>query len=839
MWQAISRIILRNRLYFLIIWGLITAFMTYQTTRVRLNYDLQKSIPTSAEEYIDYEKFKSVFGDEGNIMLVAVQTDQFWNFDFFSDWMQMGNDVLHIQNVSNVLSPASSVNLVKNSGQERFDMVNIFDPAPQNQQQLDSLKQVFMRLPFYEYRLYQPDSSVYLMLIALDRDILSSMRRITVVDDILRQTSQFEAKYGLELHYSGLPYYRFYQLTTISAEIQLFLILAVIVTIIVLFVLFRSWIAVIFPLLIIGSGVVISMGLMSMMGYKVSLLTGLIPSLLIVIGVPNSVYMLNKYHVDFKRHGNKIKALTSIIEHIGYATFFTNLTTAIGFGVFTFTGVEMLKEFGIITFISISATYLISLIGLPVIFSYLPKPKSSDTNHLDYKFFRFIIYKLVTWTVHNRRVIFTGFAIVIVASIIGLFKIRAEGFFLQDVSKKSKVYKDLVFYENNFNGVIPLEIMIAKKQVNTTVTDTIISEKTPLSEDDTLITYDTLKVTRRDNSVAGITSITTLEKLSALQDTLAQYPQFSHSLSIIDAMKFARQAYYNGSPRFYEMPSQQNLTSNDAKAANYLKNSRQPSLSENRFIDPTGTITRISVQMEDIGSDSMPKLIAELQPKIDSIFDPKAYDVSLTGTGIVSLAGYNYLINSLIGSVSLALVLIAITMGFQFRSGKVLILTLLPNLIPLLFTAAIMGYFNIELKPSTVLIYSVAFGIAVDFSIHFMAKYRIELIRHSFNVKETVLVALRETGVSMLYTYIILFFGFIIFAFSEFEGTKNLGVLTSVTLTVALLTNLLLLPSIIMFFDKNLEATHRKKYKKSKGTYADLINETNKKAGTGNDEAGK
>ena len=441
--------------------------------------------------------------------------------------------------------------------------------------------------------------------------------------------------------------------------------------------------------------------------------------------------------------------------------------------------------------------------------------------------FRFIVDKLVSWTLHNRRAIFIGAAIIIIASIAGLFRIKAEGFFLQDVSEKSKVRKDLVFYEKNFNGIIPLEIMVTKKQVSETIYDTIISEKTPLSEEDTIVSYDTLIVTRREASGTSVTSMPTLEKINALQDTLATYALFSHSLSIIDAMKFARQAYYNGSPRFYELPTQNNLTSNDARAANFLQNSQQKSLSENRFIDPTGSITRITVQMEDIGSDSMPKLLSELQPKIDSIFSPEAYDVSLTGTGIVSLAGYNYLIKSLIGSVLLALVLIAIIMGLQFRSGKVLFLTLLPNLIPLIFTAAIMGYFDIELKPSTVLIFSVAFGIAVDFSIHFMAKYRQELVRHSFNVHETVLVSLRETGVSMLYTYIILFFGFIIFSFSEFEGTKNLGILTSITLTVALLTNLLLLPSIIMYYDKNLEATHRKKYMKGRSTYADLINETN------------
>ncbi|MFN3939173.1 MAG: efflux RND transporter permease subunit [Chitinophagales bacterium] len=824
MWQTISRIILRNRVFFLVIWALVTAFMTYQTTQVKLSFDLQKTVPSSAPEYIEYEKFKSIFGDEGNLVLIALKSDKFWQYDFFSDWVAMTEKIEEVANVTNVLSPSSAVNLVKNSMAQRFDIAGIFEPMPQNQAELDSLRFKFEKLPFYEYRLYHPDSSIYLMLVSIDRDILSNIRRITVVDDILAITSAFEEKHNLEMHYSGLPYIRHFQLTTISAEIELFLILAVFVTIAVLFVLFRSWIAVVFPLLIIGSGVVISMGIMSLMGFKVTLLTGLIPSLLIVIGIPNSVYMLNKYHIEFKKHGNKIKALTVIIERIGYATFFTNLTTAVGFGVFAFTDVDMLKEFGFITFISICATYLISLFGLPVIFSFLPSPKKSHIQHLDNRFFSFIVDKLIIWTMHNRAPIFIVSLLIVMGSIVGLFRLKAEGFFLQDVSEKAKVRKDLMFYEKNFNGIIPFEIMITKKPVYAKVNDTIISAKTPLSEDDTLVTYDTIIFSRTELTGGKITSFSSLEKIKRLQDTLAAYSIFSQSLSIIDAMKFARQAYYNGNPRFYDLPDQSNLTSNDARAGNYLENTEQRSLSENRFVDQSGMITRVTLQMADIGSDSMPKVLAELQPKIDSIFGVDAYDVSLTGTGLVSLAGYNYLIRSLIGSVILALLIIALIMGLQFRSGKVLILTLLPNLIPLIFTAAIMGYFRIELKPSTVLIFSVAFGIAVDFSIHFMAKYRQELVRHSFKVKETVIVSLRETGVSMMYTFAILFFGFIIFAFSEFEGTKNLGVLTSITLTVALLTNLLLLPSIIMYFDKNLEATHKKKHMKGKSTYADLIN---------------
>jgi len=825
MWQLISRIILRNRFIFLAIWIFLTAFMIYQTLQVKLSYELNKSIPDKAQANLDYEAFKEEFGDEGNLIVIAVNTEDFFTLSFFKEWEGLTKSINQIDDVQQVLSIPQSVRLYRNNAARKFDIAPLFKSSPKTQKDLDSIKTVFYNLPFYKNRLYNDEEDVFLMLVSLERDILSTVRRITVVDDIYAPCREFETKTGTTLHYTGLPIIRHFQLTKISAEIQMFLILAVVVVIIVLFVLFRSWIAVVFPLLIIGSGVVFGMGLMSIIGFKVTLLTGLLPSLLLVIGVPNCVYLLNKYHIEFRKHGNKIKALTVIIEKVGYAMFFTNLTTAVGFGVFYFTGVTMLTEFGMITFISIVMTFLISIIILPAIFSFLPNPKRGDTNHLNNNIFHFVIERLVRWTFHHNKTVILAAIILLLAIIPGVARIHSTGFILDDVSHKTKLYQDQVFFEDEFNGVLPLEIVVSRKPVYSRNIDTVVNAIYDQYNEDSIVRNDTVLVYKVDTMDANVTGYATLNNIAALQEILTEYDCFSTSLSILDGMKFARQAFYNGNLRYYSLPDFSRLTSNDRKVGDYLQNTGEAALSRNVFTDASGTKTRISLQIADVGSDSLPKLLADLRPKVDSIFNPEVYNVTFTGTSVVAMEGFNYLIKSLIGSVSLALIIIAIIMTTQFRSLRMLLLALLPNLIPLLFTAALMGYFNIPLKPSTVLIFSVAFGIAVDYSIHFLAKYKQELVRHSFNVRDTVRTALQETGMSMIYTSIILFFGFFIFTFSDFEGTKNLGILTSVTLIIALLTNMLLLPTFLLVFDKKLEQLHKKRHYREKPTFVEFIDE--------------
>ncbi|MBC8045702.1 MAG: MMPL family transporter, partial [Fimbriimonadaceae bacterium] len=701
-----------------------------------------------------------------------------------------------------------------------FDAHQIFIDFPDTQQELDSLKEEFFSLPFYRNRIYNADSNTYVMFLSLDKTVLDSPRRVVLIEDIQERTEAFAEAQGVDLKYSGLPFIRYYQLTTITSEVRLFLLLAIFVTIITLYFLFRSIDAVVFTLLIIGSGVVICTGMMALMGYKLTVLTSLIPSLLIIMGVPNCVYLLNKYHMEFRRHGNKIKALTSMIEKVGFATLVTNATKAVGFTVFCFTNVAILEEFGLITTIGVISTFVISLVGIPVVYSYLPKPKSKHTDHLESKQLKFIIGKIDNYTQHHRKTIFTTAIIIVLISVFGVIQLKSKGYILDEVSEKTEVYQDMKFLERVFHGVMPFEIMISKNSVVTKVQDTIINSTQVISEIETTYAYDTVVIIRLDTSSKKISNLSTLQKISQLQDTLSTYPALSSSLSILDGLKFARQAYYNGNERYYALPDMNNLTSNDGKVREYLENSEQKGVLQNRFVDRNGEIARITVQVADVGSDSMPKILADLQPKIDSIFDKPNYTVAVTGTSVVAVEGYQYLINSLAESLALALIVISLILLYQFRSGRLLIISLLPNLIPLFITGAIMGFLDISIKPSTVLIFSIAYGMCVDFTAYFMAKYKQDLVKNSFDIPKTVTASLKESGVSMIYTAVILFAGFFIFTFSKFGGTANMGLLTSITLVVAMFNNLLLLPALILLFEKGLRKSH---LRRSKSMYTDLI----------------
>ncbi len=533
------------------------------------------------------------------------------------------------------------------------------------------------------------------------------------------------------------------------------------------------------------------------------------------MGIPNCVYLLNKYHHEVRRSKNKMKSLSIMVEKLGFPTFITNMTKAVGFVVFCFTQVRILEEFGLIATIGILATFIISLVGIPVVYSFLPKPKTEQTDYLESKQLKFILTKLELWTSSHRRQIFISAIVIISICVFGATKLKSRGYILDEVRENTAVYQDMKFFERVFHGVMPFEVVVTKKQVSTFVQDTIVNENMEIQGVDTLITYDTLVVKRADTSSTKVSGMGTLQRIAQLQDTLATYPQLSSSLSVLDGLKFARQAYYNGSPRYYAVPDANALTSNDLKVKEYLENSGQKGLLENRFIGNNGEMARISVQVADVGSDSMPKLLADLQPKIDSIFDKENYDVRITGTSIVALSGYQYLIDGLFESLIIALIGISLILLYQFRSLRMLAISFLPNIIPLFITGAIMGFMDIAIKPSTVLIFSIAYGMCVDFTCYFVAKYKHDLIRNSFNIPKTVMSSLQEAGVSMIYTSLILFCGFFIFVFSKFGGTANMGLLTSITLLVALFNNLLLLPALILLFEKGLNKSNRKMIEKA------------------------
>ncbi|MFV0483522.1 MAG: efflux RND transporter permease subunit [Bacteroidales bacterium] len=760
--------ILRYRFFIIIIVLVITAVMGFFATKVEMSYENKSLVPKKDEAYKNFEEFHSIFGEEGSVMVMGIEDEEFFNIEHFNAWKKLTADISTVAGVDNALSISNAYNLEKNTEERKFEITSVFPENIENQQQLDSCKNVFLNMPIYDGFVYNKENNVFMLLVTLDNEVMASDARIGVVAEIMKIARKFEHEENVGIHYSGMPYIKVIMAEKIKKETYLFSSLALLLCIIFLFLFFRSFKAVIYPVIIVLICVVWSLGLMGMLQYKITLLTAMIPPLLIVIGMPNSIYMLNKFHHEYREHQNKIKALHRVITKIGKATLLTNLTTACGFATFIITKSAILIEFGIVASLSIFSLFILSLVLIPTIFSYVEEPRERHMKHLDYKSVRAIIEQVFSVLKHRRSAVFAVAVILLVVAGFGLTQMQSTGYMVDDIQEDDIIYQDLKFFEKHFVGLMPMEIIVESEKAR------------------------------------GGMDLNTWHKLDKLDKYIEENPDMAKSLSILNAVKMARQAYYNGLPKYYGLPN------------SYDKNMILPYLAKveagvgsnglmNMLIDSTKSRLRYSVRIKDIGVKPMSELYNELNIKAAEIFPSEQYKVMITGSSVMFFVGMKYLISNLVLSLGLAILLIGILIAVMFKSSKMIIVSVLTNMFPLLLTAAVMGYFDIPVKASTILVFSIAYGISVDNSIHFLSKFRQDMKITGGNTLLAIRMALRETGVSMIYTAVVLFFGFFIFSLSSFGGTSALGVLVSFTLLVALLCNLLLLPSILILTRKKSE----------------------------------
>ncbi len=762
MWIRVSRLILRNKILLLIILAVITLFFGYNARKVEMSYTYALLLPTKDPAFKEYTNFVDKFGEEGNLIIIGLQDSGFFQYDRFNQWKELCTQLSEVEGVEDLLSVTNAYNLVKNTQEKKFEIVKVFPDTISSQQELDLAVEKFNTLPFYRNLVYNPETNAYVLALTVNKDKMRTKNREKMISSIQKICRNYEKQENVRLHYSGLPYIRVVNSIKIKRELYLFSILALAICIIVLFIFFRSFKAVFFPVLIVLTGVVWAMGMLHLFGYKITLLSGMIPPLLIVIGIPNSIYMLNKFHHEFVSHGNKIKALQRVIVRIGNATFLTNLTTASGFATFTIVKSDILRQFGIIASLSILGLFLLSLLLIPIIFSFVEPPSSKHLRHLEGKFVNRIIERLITITQNYRKIVYITTVVIIGVGIYGITLMKSSGYMVDDIPEHDPVYKDLRFFENNFQGLLPLEIMIdTKKQ-------------------------------------GGVMQLSTFGKIDQLEKRLEKYPELSTPTSLLNLLKFSKQAFYNGREDYYSLPNNREKNF----ILQYASTGEENAHLLHSFIDSTQQTTRISIRVKDVGTKRMDELYADFKADVDSVFTADNYNVIVTGSSIISFLGTKYLLRNLVMSLTLAILLISTFMAIMFTSWRMVIMSLTPNIIPLIFTAAIMGFTGIPIKASTILVFSIAFGISVDNTIHFLAKYRQELKITNWDIHKSVLLALKETGVSMLYTSIVLFFGFGIFTVSSFGGTQAMGVLVSLTLVVAVTSNLIVLPSLLFGLDR-------------------------------------
>jgi uncharacterized protein len=772
MWHRIAAFIINFRIYLLVILLGITVFMGYQAAKVQLSYDSTGAIPTDNPKYLEYQKFKKQFGQDGTMMVVGVQTDRFFEADFYNSYSSLVAQLQKSFAIESVLSIPTSIVLIKDTISDKLKVEKVAASLGSSNN-IDSLKSVFLNLPFYKGLLYNPETKAYMMALYINKDVLASKGRRKAVAEAVALCEAFGKSQHIEMHYSGLPFIRTQVGLKIEAEMKMFLMLSLLLTAVILMLFFRSFSAVLASMVVVAVGVIWSVGTMTLLGYQITLLTALIPPLIVVIGIPNCVYFLNKYHSEYSKHGNKIKSLLRMVDRMGIVTLFTNLTAAIGFGVFFFTKSKILKEFGLVAGINIMSLFVISLVFLPALFSYLPAPKSKHTNYLDSKWLNKLLGLINHWVFVQRKWIYILSGLLTIVSLIGVSKLKTVGYVVDDLPKKDKIFTDLKFFEKHFHGVMPLEIVIDTKRKN------------------------------------GAVSLPVMQKIDELGIALADYKELGHPLSFVDGVKFARQAYYDGDSSSYGVPNmmdgafiQPYLRAKPNKETKAHAGGDMFHKLLSTFMDADKQKARISINMEDVGSVRLPILLDSISPKTYALFDTSKYNVTFTGSSIIFLEGSKFIINSLRDSLALAFIMIFGCMIVLFYSWRILLISFVVNIIPLLATAGIMGWMGIPIKPSTVLVFSVALGITIDVTIRFLVSYKHELGRYKDDIPNTVRHTINDTGLSIIYTSLILIAGFGVFALSNFDGTKSLGFLTSLTLLLAMITNLTLQPAMLLWLNK-------------------------------------
>ena len=762
MWNKIADYIMNHRVLNLVIASVLLLFLGLNAFTIKMGHDLANTLPETDSTMVVYRQFLDTYGEDGRAIFIGMVEDNLFDLPNFQDYYDLNENIRQINGVTECLSVTRVYNLVKNDSIKKFQLSQVVSRRPESQKEVDSIKSVIESLAMYDGLLFNTETHSTMMLVTLDDEHANSNLRKETTDALSILLNDYSTRHGIEMHVSGMPYIREVTTQKMVKEIVGFTFLSIVVAGLILYLFFRSWRPLVSVMAIVLISVVYMFGIMALLDFDVTILTGVLPPLLIIIGVENSIFMLNKYHREFEACHDKIQALKNVIVRIGPANLLTNTTTAVSFASFIITRNALLVPFGILASICIMLTYVMTMVLLPTFFSYQKKPEGKMVNYINNPRINYIMDKISVFVLGKKRVIFAVLAVLMLVCVIGATRITTSGRVVDDIAKSDKLYKDIMFFEENVGGVMPFEISIDTRKPK------------------------------------GIMNAQFIRKVQQLEDTLALYPEFSEPLSIAEVVKFARQGFYNGKREQFKIPSN-NEFGFIMKYMPETKGGEMPAI-VTQYMDKEMQCTRVSVQMANVTTPEIDAISRSLKPQIDQIFPKEKYDVVMTGSAMVTLQGTNYLIVNLSHSLFLAFIVIALLMAVTFHKFKMVIISLIPNLIPLLFTAGVMGFCGIPLKMSTILVFSIALGISVDNTIHYLARYRLQMKMNDNDIKKSVMAAIQETGPSMIYSASILICGFLIFAFSSFGGTKIVGFLVPFTLLVALITNILVLPALVLTF---------------------------------------
>ena len=731
--EIISKRILqyaRPILFFIIISTLFFGYIAFiSDEKIITDFSLEQLFPDKDPAKDLYEQLLIDFPKEESNLFLVYECDNCLSQESLEELLNITDDLSFIQGVENVQSVLTFID--EDFEDYELDAWNL------------EAKQI-LNNPVLSNIFIAKEGTIGNIIVKLENHINDHDTRKVVLTEVYNVLDNYSLKYYL----AGIPFIRTEYVEFVMSERNIFIPIAFIVSALVLFFVFRQVRCVILSLLAIGITLIWISGIMSILDISINVISYLTFNLLTIIGVSDCIHILIKYHESLKDGLSKEDSITQVIKEIGYALFLTSFTTAVGFFSLGLTNIKIIREFGFLVGIGVILMFLITIIFLPIILSFIRIPKKKHIQRLVQGGRLQLAESFNKWIFnYSKRVLSITFIIIII-SIYGIFQVSNNSSVFDDFRPGNKIYESIKFVDHNLGGVFPIEILIE---------------------------------TDRER---GLLDPELLYYIEEFQDSVKQIYTIGSVKSIVDIIKVIDKEFNDSYdiPQSYDEIISYSSFDEDAFSAFILPDFKK------------GRITCRAIAGKTDEADYTKQIIYKYA---DSIL-PDDCKVSITGSIIVMLKSNKYMVKNLMTSFIVASIVIFFSMMFLFGSKRLALLSILPNIIPLMFAGGIMGVFNIILRPSTAMTFSIALGIAVDDTIHFLARFRQEYIKNRGDYRLAITRTLLTTGKAIISTTIVISLGFIVLLFSQYVPNFEFGLLGTIILIIALAGSLILLPVLII-----------------------------------------
>lgn len=732
----------------------ISTFSVFNVSKLKFDYDFEAFFPQNDSETDFYLQFRKDFESDNDFIIVALENvNGIFDFEFLKKVDDLANDLRSLEEIEEVIT----ITQLKETVRDPF-LGSVFTKPMFRWEQPENY-------PIDSLKLFQTQGLKGLFFSEDGRSLTINLKHTEGLskakgDMLSQQVQDLVNAYDFEgAHLVGRTIGQRMYVEMMIQELLMFISISLLITIVFLFVAFRSGWGVVIPTLIVLISILWTLGFMKIIGKDIDLMITVLPTIIFVVGMSDSVHVLTKYLQELRNGRDKNEAIKYAFKSIRLATFLTALTTSIGFLTLVLSNIKPISDFGIYISVGVMLAYGLTFSMLPALL-FLGKPKRLITFSTSDDFWTKKLSYAFRWVLRNRNKLFLGGFAITFIGLYGLSILKVDNVILEDLKDDHVLKQEFQYFEQHYAGARPFEMAV------------VLNENTEVFNEATLTALDEI-----DNFLLNEYGVGSLMSFPIL-------------------IKSANKSLNGGSDDYYSIPSGSRLRM-VKKALNNAEIKEVSSL----FFNPEKKILRVSGKVGDIGR----KHYESLNERLDNFIEEKKYSklftVKVTGTAHLIDLNNKYLVENMVLDLMLSVMAIGLIMSIIYKSWKMFFLTVIPNVIPLILVGGIMGFAGIPIKVSTSIIFNIAFGIAVDDTIHFLARVR-TLLAEGYNVQYAVKRTFLTTGKAMIITTLILCGGFMTLIFSNFLGTFYIGLLITTTLIIGVITELIFAPLVILFFFK-------------------------------------